>query len=269
MPSFRYSAIDQTGRPFAGTLDADNLEAVRNKLAELRYHIVSINEAGTTSSFNDIFKSWSRVKQKELVLFSRQFATMIDAGLSVLKCLDILQRQSKDPVLCDALVTIRHDVNSGASLTEAMAKHPRVFNKLYVNMIRSAEAGGILDQVLDRLATFQEKDLEMKPESPLGHDVSDGDLRIRFHCHGRDDVVGAAAVPQYFRRHGHRRPVAVHHQRVAQFFHPSRGNTGTWWCFLHRRRCIAAYYAVWAHGNRSVAIWIISSCVSRFSAISC
>ncbi len=162
MPSFRYSAIDQTGRPFAGTLDADNLEAVRNKLAELRYHIVSINESGSSASINDIFKSWSRVKQKELVLFSRQFATMIDAGLSVLKCLDILQRQSKDPVLCDALITIRHDVNSGASLTEAMAKHPRVFNKLYVNMIRSAEAGGILDQVLDRLASFQEKDLEMR-----------------------------------------------------------------------------------------------------------
>lgn len=162
MPSFRYSAIDQAGRPYSGTLEADNLEAVRTKLAELRYHIVSINESGSATNLNDIFKSWSKVKQKELVVFSRQFATMIDAGLSVLKCLDILQRQTKDPVLREALVTIRHDVNSGSSLTEAMAKHPRVFSKLYVNMIRSAEAGGILDQVLDRLATFLEKDLEMR-----------------------------------------------------------------------------------------------------------
>jgi len=162
MPSFRYSAIDQVGRPYTGTLEADNLEAVRTKLSELRYHVVSINEAGATANVNDLFKNWSRAKQKDVVLFSRQFATMIDAGLSVLKCLDILQRQSKDPVLREAIVTIRHDVNSGASLTEAMTKHPRVFNKLYVNMIRSAEAGGVLDQVLDRLSGFLEKDMEMR-----------------------------------------------------------------------------------------------------------
>ncbi len=162
MPSFRYNAIDQTGRPYSGTLDAENLEAVRAKLAELRYYVVGIAEIGTTTSLNDYLKAFSRVKQKELVVFSRQFATMIDAGLSVLKCLDILNRQTKDPVLRDTLATVRHDVNGGASLTEAMSKHPRVFSKLYVNMVRSAEAGGILDQVLDRLATFLEKDLDLR-----------------------------------------------------------------------------------------------------------
>ena len=162
MPSFRYSAIDHTGRPYSGTLDADNLEAVRTKLAELRYHIVSIDEVASSGNINDFFKQFSRAKAKELVIFSRQFATMIDAGLSVLKCLDILQRQTKDPVLRGALASVRHDVNGGSSLTEAMAKHPRVFSRLYVNMVRSAEAGGILDQVLDRLATFLEKEQEMK-----------------------------------------------------------------------------------------------------------
>jgi len=162
MPSFRYSAIDHTGRPYSGTLDADNLEAVRTKLAELRYHIVSIDEVASAGNVNDFFKQFSRAKAKELVIFSRQFATMIDAGLSVLKCLDILQRQTKDPVLRGALASVRHDVNGGSSLTEAMAKHPRVFSRLYVNMVRSAEAGGILDQVLDRLATFLEKEQEMK-----------------------------------------------------------------------------------------------------------
>jgi type IV pilus assembly protein PilC len=162
MPSYRYSAIDHTGRPYSGTLEAENLEAVRTKLAELRYHIVNITDVGNVSSVNDFFKSFNRVKQKELVVFSRQFATMIDAGLSVLKCLDILGRQTKDPVLRETLGTVRHDVNSGSSLTEAMAKHPRVFSRLYVNMVRSAEAGGILDQVLDRLSTFLEKDLELR-----------------------------------------------------------------------------------------------------------
>lgn len=165
MPSFRYSAIDQSGRSFNGTLDADTREAVREKLSERRYHIVNIDEVATaqTSQFGELLKSiFNRVKQGELVMFSRQFATMIDAGLSVLKCLDILQRQTKDPVLREALGVIRHDVHSGLSLTEAMARHPRVFSKLYVNMIRSAEAGGILDQVLDRLASFLENELEMR-----------------------------------------------------------------------------------------------------------
>lgn len=162
MPTYRYSAIDRTGRSFTGTLDAENVEAVRNRLAELRYHIVNINEVASASGAPDLLKQFARVKQKELVIFSRQFATMIDAGLSVLKCLDILQRQSKDPVLRETLLAVRHDVNGGASLTDALAKHPRVFTKLYVNMVRSAEAGGILDQVLDRLSGFLEKDLELK-----------------------------------------------------------------------------------------------------------
>lgn len=161
MPTFRYSAIDHTGRPYSGNLDAENLEAVRTKLAELKYHIVSINEVASSSSAGEFLKQFNRVKSRELVIFSRQFAVMIDAGLSVLKCLDILQRQSKDPVLRDALAAVRHDVNGGSSLTDGMNKHPRVFSKLYVNMVRSAEAGGILDQVLDRLSTFLEKELEM------------------------------------------------------------------------------------------------------------
>lgn len=162
MPTYRYSAIDRTGRSFTGTLDAENVDSVRNKLSELRYHIVNINEVAAGGGSSDFLKQFARVKQKELVVFSRQFATMIDAGLSVLKCLDILQRQSKDPVMRETLQIVRHDVNGGSSLTDALAKHPRVFSKLYVNMIRSAEAGGILDQVLDRLSTFLEKDMELR-----------------------------------------------------------------------------------------------------------
>lgn len=162
MPTFRYSAIDYTGKPYNGTLEADSIESVRDKLTQNRYHIVGINEITTANKSTEFVKRFSRAKPKELVVFSRQFATMIDAGLSVLKCLDILQRQCKDQVLREALGAVRHDVNGGASLTEGMARHPRVFSKLYVNMVRSAEAGGILDHVLDRLATFMENEQDMK-----------------------------------------------------------------------------------------------------------
>jgi type IV pilus assembly protein PilC len=173
MPTFRYSAIDQNGRPYGGSLEAESIEAVRSRLTELRYYVVSLEPVTTSPGPLDFFKGFSRANPKEMVLFSRQFATMIDAGLSVLKCLDILQRQTKDAVLREALGTVRHDVNSGASLTDALGKHPRVFSKLYVNMVRSAEAGGILDQVLDRLATFLEKeqDLRQKVRSAMMYPI--------------------------------------------------------------------------------------------------
>jgi type IV pilus assembly protein PilC len=162
MPVFKYNVIDTSGRTTAGTLEAENIDAVRNKLSGLRYHVLSIAETRTRRGFMQWFNSIQRVKLRELVLFSRQFATMIDAGLSVVKCLDILQQQSKDPHLKDVIAQTKHDVASGASLTDAISKHPRVFSSLYVNMIRSAEAGGILDKVLDRLATFLEKEQEVR-----------------------------------------------------------------------------------------------------------
>jgi len=162
MPVFKYNVMDASGRTTAGTLEAENVDAVRNKLSGLRYHVLSIAETRTRRQFMEWFNSIQRVKLRELVLFSRQFATMIDAGLSVVKCLDILQQQSKDPHLKDVIAQTKHDVASGASLTDAIGKHPRVFSSLYVNMIRSAEAGGILDKVLDRLATFLEKEQEVR-----------------------------------------------------------------------------------------------------------
>jgi type IV pilus assembly protein PilC len=154
--------MDSIGRTTTGTLEAENMDTVRNKLAELRYHVLSIAETRQRRGFVEWFNGLQRVKLRELVLFSRQFATMIDAGLSVVKCLDILQQQCKDPKLKEVIGQTKHDVASGASLTDAVGKHPRVFSGLYVNMIRSAEAGGILDKVLDRLATFLEKEQEMR-----------------------------------------------------------------------------------------------------------
>jgi len=162
MPIFAYDAMDAVGRTTSGTLEAETIDVVRNKLSELNYHVLSISERRPRRGFVEWFNSIQRVKLRELVVFSRQFATMIDAGLSVVKCLDILQQQCKDPRLKDVIAQTKHDVASGASLTDAVNKHPRVFSGLYVNMIRSAEAGGILDKVLDRLAVFLEKEQEVR-----------------------------------------------------------------------------------------------------------
>ena len=162
MPTYRYSAMDPNGRTVTGTLEADSFELVRSKLSDLRYHVLSIKQAKGGSSFQEMFTNMQRVKLRDLVVFSRQFATMIDAGLSVVKCLDILQKQTRNPKMKDVIGEVKRDVAGGMGLTEALQKHPRIFSPLYINMIRSAEAGGILDVVLDRLSTFLEKEQETR-----------------------------------------------------------------------------------------------------------
>jgi len=162
VPTYRYSAMDPSGRAVNGTLEADSLEVVRAKLSELSYHVISIRQARAQFSAQSWLSGLQRVRLRDLTVFSRQFATMIDAGLSVVKCLDILQKQCANPKLKDVIGQVKHDVAGGSSLTEALQKHPRIFSNLYVNMIRSAEAGGILDSVLDRLSTFLEKEQETR-----------------------------------------------------------------------------------------------------------
>ena len=162
MPTYRYSAMDSSGRTVGGTLEAESMELVRAKLSDLRYHVLSIRETRARAGVQGFMSSLQRVKLKDLVVFSRQFATMVDAGLSVVKCLDILQKQSRNPRMKEVIGAVKQDVAGGTSLTEALQRHPRIFSALYVNMIRSAEAGGILDTVLDRLATFLEKEQETR-----------------------------------------------------------------------------------------------------------
>ena len=162
MPTYKYNAMDQSGRTVAGTLEAESVELVRGKLADLKYHVLSIRQSRAKASIQDMLNGMQKVKLRDLVVFSRQFATMIDAGLSVVKCLDILQKQCRNPRLKDVIGQVKHDVAGGTSLTEAVQRHPKVFTPLYVNMIRSAEAGGILDTVLDRLSSFLEKEQETR-----------------------------------------------------------------------------------------------------------
>ncbi len=160
MATFVYNAVDPTGRAIKGRVDADNEQIVLAKLHEQHFHIVSVNEARAGMKIALAGKA-GKVKLQSLVVFSRQFATMIDAGIPIIKCLDILENQTKDEVLKSVINATRKDVKGGLSLTDAISKHPAVFSKLYVNMIRAAEIGGILDVILDRLAGFLEKEMEI------------------------------------------------------------------------------------------------------------
>ena len=160
MATFVYDALDASGRSVKGKVEADNEQVVMSKLHEQHFHIVSLAEAKAGFKFN--IASKGSVKLQSLVVFSRQFATMIDAGIAIIKCLDILESQTKDEVLKTVIAATRKDVKGGLSLTDAIAKHPHVFSKLYINMIKAAEIGGILDVILDRLAGFLEKEMEIK-----------------------------------------------------------------------------------------------------------
>jgi type IV pilus assembly protein PilC len=161
MATFVYDAIDTLGRPVKGRIDADTESMVLAKLHDQNFHVLSVSESkGVPLVFGD--KVTGSPKLEALVVFSRQFATMIDAGISVLKCLDILESQTKDVPLKFALAAIRKDVKGGLSLADSLAKHPNCFNKLYVNMIKAAELGGILDSIMDRLAMFLEKEMEIR-----------------------------------------------------------------------------------------------------------
>jgi len=161
MATFVYDAIDPVGRSVKGRIDAESESLVLSKLHDQNFHVLGVREQkdalGLLSN-----RPIGPPKLQSLVVFSRQFATMIDAGIPVLKCLDILESQTKDAPLKVAINAIRKDVKGGSSLAEAIAKHPNCFSKLYLNMIKAAELGGILDSILDRLAGFLEKEMEIK-----------------------------------------------------------------------------------------------------------
>ncbi len=161
MATFTYEAIDTTGKIVKNKLEADNEQAVLARLHEQSFHVVSVSEAKTGLKGRVAGKA-QQIKLQTLVIFSRQFATMIDAGIPIIKCLDILESQTKEEAMKAVINATRKDVKGGLSLTDAIAKHPNAFTKLYVNMIRAAEIGGILDIILDRLAGFLEKEMEIR-----------------------------------------------------------------------------------------------------------
>lgn len=162
MPNFVYTAMDSAGKQVTGKIDAESEQVVLTRLHEQRYHVLNIRAGKAAAAKTSGVNVGKSVKLGELVIFSRQFATMIDAGIPIIRCLDILENQSKDPVLKGVIAQCKKDVKGGLSLTDAFSKHTNVFSRLYINMVKAAEAGGILDKILDRLSGFLESEQSIR-----------------------------------------------------------------------------------------------------------
>lgn len=160
MPVFHYVALDSQGKEIRGQINADTREQVLARMRESHLHLVDITVGKPVGRAGRA--PMRAVKIREKVVFTRQFATMVEAALSIVRCLDILVAQTKNPYFRSAIQQVRMDIQSGLTLADSLAKHPRIFDDLYVNMIRAAEMGGILDVILDRLATYLEKEQEIR-----------------------------------------------------------------------------------------------------------
>jgi type IV pilus assembly protein PilC len=151
MPAFTYTARTATGELKTATIDAPTREEVVAQLRRQRMSVVKVDENAKPK------KARGSVSMRDIVIFTRQFSTMINAGLPLVQALDILAKQTENKVLSDVTRAVVFDVESGHTVADALAKHPNAFSELYVNMVAAGEAGGILDTILMRLATFMEK----------------------------------------------------------------------------------------------------------------
>jgi type IV pilus assembly protein PilC len=157
--TYAYKVRDKAGNVVAGTIVADNEALVLQRLREQGLTPLEVGKQG--KGFN-IELTPKKVKLKELAVFSRQFATMVNSGLPILRGLAILAEQTANPQLARVLTEARMDVEQGASLSEAFKKHPKVFNDLYVSMVKSGETGGSLDGTLLRLAEMLESEVKLR-----------------------------------------------------------------------------------------------------------
>jgi type IV pilus assembly protein PilC len=160
--AYTYTVRDRSGREITGSLEADSRDALAGKLGQMGYLVVSIDEVKISLRKKQIHLFGVRVKTKDITIFTRQFATMINAGLPLIKCLSILTQQTESPALSDIISDCSKEIEAGRSLSEALAKHPEAFSQLYVSMVRAGELGGMLDDVLLRVADQLERDAEIR-----------------------------------------------------------------------------------------------------------
>jgi type IV pilus assembly protein PilC len=160
--SFEYSVRDRKGKLVSGKLEAPTEAALVQKLRGLGYAPVSVHETNAGMNRELKLPGSTRVKLKDLAVFSRQFATMINSGLSLLRSLGILTEQTENPALAKTLSEVRNSVEAGQSLSGALAKHPKTFPPLMVNMVRAGEVGGFLDSVLLQIAESMEAEVKLR-----------------------------------------------------------------------------------------------------------
>jgi type IV pilus assembly protein PilC len=167
MPTFAYSGRTRGGQTVNGERAADTMDAAvaalrREQILVTRITPSKAKEEAAATTTKKLGKLTKGVSAKNLAVFTRQFSVMIDAGLPLVQCLDILGNQEEDKNFAAVILQTRADVESGASLADAMRKHPKTFDPLFTNMIAAGEAGGILDTILKRLATYIEKAVKLK-----------------------------------------------------------------------------------------------------------
>jgi type IV pilus assembly protein PilC len=163
MPTYVFKGRNKLNEIIVGERIAENREALRQILRREQVTLTSVKEKGREIGIPKL-GGRKKVKSKDLAIFTRQFSVMIDAGLPLVQCLDILAQQQQNKYFQQTLQQVRQDVEEGSTLAAAMARHPKVFDQLYSNMVEAGETGGILDLILQRLSTFIEKIVKLKKD---------------------------------------------------------------------------------------------------------
>jgi len=161
MPTFEWKGTARNGQVQSGMLVADSKDAVISMMRRQQIVVTAVKEKGKEIAFP---KFGGSVPPQSIAIFTRQFSVMIDAGLPLVQCLEILGNQQEHKVFKRTLIQVRQDVESGSNLADAMRKHPKVFNDLFTNMVAAGEAGGILDTILQRLAQYIEKSVKLNSQ---------------------------------------------------------------------------------------------------------
>jgi type II secretory pathway component PulF len=163
MPLYRYRARDKDGALYTGTMEAARKEGVADQLSGMgRIPVMIEEQAQAPLSEIDLGALFSRVTPQDLIIFSRQLSTLMSAGIPFIQSLVTLERQSETPRLKASISQIRRDVEGGSSFSDSLARQPKIFNKLYVSMVRAGETAGILDDILSRLALLAEHEAETR-----------------------------------------------------------------------------------------------------------
>src|SRR5947208_10881000 len=161
MATFSYTVRDAAGQTRTGTSEAENAEILKRRLQEQGFTVADIKQTAAGRKKNP-GGGWGRVKLADLSIFCRQFSTMIDAGVSLVRALDVLGEQTTNPKLKRIILEIQTEVESGQTLSKSMQKYPKVFNNLFIGLVRAGEVGGVLEESLQRLSHFLEKDVELR-----------------------------------------------------------------------------------------------------------
>jgi len=164
MPTYAYSVRDNAGVLRNGTSEAENPDVLARRLREQGFVISEIKQTRgkKVAGSGTFLQNLQRIKLTELAVMCRQFSTMVDAGVSLVRCLSVLEEQTQNTRLRRILREIQKEVEAGQTLSKAMGKYPTVFNNLFVGLVRAGEVGGVLEETLQRLSTFLEKDVELR-----------------------------------------------------------------------------------------------------------